>query len=172
MQPRFVVHQADFTICVTHPHCLASTAHPLFIYCCCATSHVVNEETSAMMPSVTTLLTDAQFDRCRTSLSRCLAIQKLEIRRFDTTLCHLWLLEDFEAERDRDRRFGNLNLGEDVDGGLRCGFGPSLTRGGWLYVHIGALSFVMNHGVVRCSESEVVNLCLGRSLIKLKLFCT
>ena len=31
-----------------------------------------------------------------------------------------------------------LSLGEDMDGGFDFGFGPSLTHGRWLYVHIEA----------------------------------
>ena len=51
---------------------------------------------------------------------------------------YLRLSEDFGAERDRDQRSENLSLSEDMDGGLRYGFRPSLTHCGWLYVHIGA----------------------------------
>ena len=51
---------------------------------------------------------------------------------------HLWLSGNSEAERGRDPRTENLSLGEYMDGGLRYGLWPSLTHGGWLYVHIGA----------------------------------
>ncbi|TYK25868.1 hypothetical protein E5676_scaffold436G00840 [Cucumis melo var. makuwa] len=51
---------------------------------------------------------------------------------------HLWLLGDSEAKRGHNRRSENLSLGEDMDGGLRYGIGPSLIHGAWLYVHIGA----------------------------------
>ena len=55
-----------------------------------------------------------------------------------TSVAYLCLLDDSGAERGHDRRFKSLSIGEDMDVGCDFGFGPSLTHGGWLYMHIGA----------------------------------
>ncbi|KAA0058838.1 retrotransposon protein [Cucumis melo var. makuwa] len=71
----------------------------------------------------------------------------------------LKVVSGFGTERGYDWRSENLSLGEDMDGGLRYGFGPNLTHGQWLYVHIGAdmeiVTVVVSRYLAMASENIV-----------------